>query len=295
MEKSVKNLIDQQKCTQCKLCIEVCPCNIIGLDENNEVNFIQEKEAICIKCGQCMAICRSSACYVNDLSYVNYNDMPKAGIHHKDFMDFLSTRRSTRNYSNKPVPKEVLDQVVESVSYAPFGAAPEKMHITIINNRKKIEESLQHISDFLDNIIKWMENPVASYIVKRKSGIEQFNTIRNHIYPIAKTGNYDLEKGDRISRGGPVIMIFHADKTAEAHTDNSLIYSTYAMLAAHSLGLGSCMNGIVPAAINKLPKLKELFGIPECHEARISITLGYPKYKYKRTIKRLEHKTHYIN
>lgn len=295
MENGARNLINQQNCKQCKLCVEVCPCHIIGVDENNEVNFIQEKEAICIKCGQCMAICRSGACHVNDLSYGNFNDMPKPEIIHEDFMDFLSTRRTTRNYSNRPVTKEVLDRVLESVSYAPYGAAPDKMHITIINNRQKIEESLQHISDFLDNIIKWMENPVASYIIKRKSGLEQFSTIRNHIYPIAKTGNYDLEKGDRISRGGPVLMIFHADKTAEAHTDNSFIYATYAMLAAHSLGLGSCMNGIIPAAINKLPKVKALFGIPIGHEATIALSLGYPKYKYKRTIKRLNHKVHYLN
>lgn len=43
---------------------------------------------------------------------------------------------------------------------------------------------------------------------------------------------------------------------------------------------------IVPAAINKVPKVKEIFKIPEKNEAVMSIIIGYPRYKYKRAIMR---------
>ena len=81
-------------------------------------------------------------------------------------------------------------------------------------------------------------------------------------------------------------MIFHAGKGAEEHTNNSLIYATYSILAAHSLGLGATMIGIVPAAINKVKEVREIFQIPAENEAIISVIIGYPKYEYKRTIKR---------
>jgi hypothetical protein len=46
------------------------------------------------------------------------------------------------------------------------------------------------------------------------------------------------------------------------------------------------MIGIVPAAINKVEEVKAIFQIPEENEAVISVIIGYPKYKYRRTIKR---------
>ena len=115
---------------------------------------------------------------------------------------------------------------------------------------------------------------------------EVCNTIKNHLYPIAKLGNYKLDNGDRITRNAPAILIFHANKGAEEHTNNSIIYATYAMLAAHSLGLGASMIGLVPAGINKIEKVKDIFQIPKENEAVISVILGYPKIKYRRAVKR---------
>ena len=172
---------------------------------------------------------------------------------------------------------------------------PEKVNVTIVNNKKTIESALPYIEGFLDNIVKWIENPVASFMIKRKRGQETFNTIKNHLYPIAKLENYKLEFGDRITRNAPAIIIFHADKKAEEHTNNSLIYATYVMLAANSLGLGATMIGIVPAAINKTKEVREIFQIPVENEAVMSVIIGYPKYKYKQAIKRNVQKINWIN
>ena len=39
----MKNAIDQEICSKCKLCIEVCPCNIIGLNKNEELQKLTKK------------------------------------------------------------------------------------------------------------------------------------------------------------------------------------------------------------------------------------------------------------
>ena len=242
--------INQEICSKCKFCIEVCPCNIIGINTKEEVYFIPERKSICLHCGQCMAVCNTKAITVNGLSYDNdFIDLPENNIDYKNFIDFLANRRSIRNFKNKPISNEIINQI-------------------------------------LDDIIKWVENPITSFLIKRKKGQETFNTIKNHLYPIAKLENYKLKYGDRITRDAPAILIFHAEKGAEEHTNNSLIYATYSILAAHALGLGATIIGIVPAAINKVKKIREIFQIPEENEAIISVIIGYPKYKYKRTIKR---------
>ena len=291
----MKNNIDHDKCNKCKLCIEVCPVNIIGIDKEGFVNFIPEREKICLECGQCMAICSTDAVKIAKYTYeANFVNLPENSVDYQKYIDFISTRRSVRNFKNRPVEKEIIEKILAALDFAPYGAEPDKVEITIVNNRKKIEKSLPLIEKFLDNIVKWVENPVISRIIKHKKGVETFNTIKNHLYPMSKLENYKLKYGDRITRGAPALLIFHADKGAEEHTNNSLIYATYLMLAIHSLELGGAMNEIVPAAINKDKEIKQMFNIPEQHEAIISIVFGYPKYKYIKTVKRDAKKTNWI-
>ena len=243
-----------------------------------------------------MAVCSTKAITAEGFSYeTDLHDLPENKTDYRAFLDFLANRRSVRNFKDKPVPEEVIRKVLESVSYAPYGSEPGKVCITVVNNRSKIESALPYIEWFLDNNVKWIENPFISRIIKKKNTAEKFNTIKNHLYPIAKMDNYKLEYGDRITRGAPALILFHADKGAEEHTDNSLIYATYVMLAALSLGLGATMISIVPAAINKVPEIKKIFGIPEEHEAVISVILGYPRYKYRRAIKRPYQQISWVN
>ena len=292
----MKNTINQETCKKCKLCIEVCPCNILDLNENNEIYFIPERESICLECGQCMAVCITKSIQVNGYHYgQNIMDLPENKISYDLMLDFLANRRSVRNFKDKPVPKEVLQQIVDSISYTPYGSEHDKVHITVVDNRKTIEKALPLISKFLDDIVKWIENPFMRFMIKRKKGLETINTLQNHLYPIAKSGNYKLEYGDRITRDAPVIIIFHADKGAEEHTNNSLIYATYAMLTSHSLGLGASMIGLVPAGINKIKEVKDIFQIPPNHEAITSVIIGYPKIKYKHAVKREKTHINYIS
>ncbi len=58
---------------------------------------------------------------------------------------------------------------------------------------------------------------------------------------------------------------------------------------------GASMVGIVPAAINKVKEVREIFEIPKEHEAVISVILGYPKYRFKRTIKRNVQAIHWVD
>ncbi len=293
---SMKSKINQEICTQCKLCMEVCPGNIIGMNGDKEMFFIPERTAICIQCGQCMAVCSTKAITVKGLSYdYDFADLPENEVDYRRFINFLANRRSVRNFKKKPVPDEIIRKILDSVAYAPFGAHPEKAAITVVNNREKIASALPFMEKFLDNIVKWIDNPISAYLIKRKKGEETFNTIKNYLYPIAKLGNYKLTYGDRITRNAPAMFIFHAPKAAEEHTNNALIYATYVMLAAHSLGLGAAMIGLVPPAINKVKEVRDIFQIPADHEAVMSVILGYPKYKYKRAIQRKKQTIRWID
>lgn len=283
----MNNTINQETCKKCKLCIKVCPCNKLDFNENQEVYFIPERDAICLHCGQCMAVCNTKAIQIDGLSYHNdCIDLPDNNVLYPELLDFLSTRRSIRNFTDKPVPKEVIQQIIDSIAFAPYGGSPDSVSISVVNNRKTIESALPLISEFYDKLVKWIDNPVIQFIFKQKKDTETYNTVKNHVYPIAKIGNYKLEYGDRITRNAPAVLIFHADKRAVSHTHNAIIFATYAMLAAHSLGLGATMISLIPPAINKVESIRSIFKVPKDNEAIISLIIGYGKIKYKRGIKR---------
>lgn len=291
----MKNLIDPNLCKKCKLCIEICPCNIISNGSGN-IHFIKDKEHICLKCGQCMAVCSSRAIMINSLDYEkDFFDKPENKVQFEEYYDFLATRRSVRNFKDEPVDDESIQKILDTINFAPYGSEPNKVHMTVVNNRAKLEEALPLMSKFLDDVVKWLENPFMRFMIKAKKGIETFNTLNHHLYPIAKSGNYKIEYGDRITRGAPAIIIFHADKGAEEHSHNSIIYAVYAILAAHSFGLGATMVGLVPAAINKVKEVRHMFQIPESHEAITSVIIGHQKIKYKRAIKRTKTNINWIN
>jgi len=48
--------IDTSRCTNCNMCITICPSAILAKNEEDEVFFQPERVEICIKCGHCMAM-----------------------------------------------------------------------------------------------------------------------------------------------------------------------------------------------------------------------------------------------
>ena len=68
--------------------------------------------------------------------------MTENNIDYQNFIDFISRRRSVRNYKNKPVEKELIEKIITSLEYAPYGAKPNEVEITVVNNRSKIKKVL---------------------------------------------------------------------------------------------------------------------------------------------------------
>lgn len=53
-------------CTDCKLCVSVCPMGSIDYNDVSKLNYI------CIKCGACIKICPVNAKYYDDENYLNH-------------------------------------------------------------------------------------------------------------------------------------------------------------------------------------------------------------------------------
>ncbi len=148
-----------------------------------------------------------------------------------------------------------------------------------------IEKAAPEMSNVYIQLEKAMKIPFLGWIIRKSMPKEAGNTVTNFIVPHLAKDLYKLKDGvDDIARNAPALILFHAPKGAEEHTVDAHIYLTYALLAAHSLGLGATVIGLIGPAINQSKQLRQLFGIPLGNEVVESMILGYPKLHFKRAI-----------
>ncbi len=280
-------IINPDFCSQCGQCIEVCPTGLFYKDiMTKNVKYKLENSHFCIKCGHCMAICPNEAISINSIHYGK--DIKKIEDHfQKVFFQLIKTRRSIRNFKNKLIPKEILEQIVKSISYAPFGYK-QKLELLIINDPKIMQNTLPELINLYDSLVKAFKNPIARKIIKIQVGQNTFKALKNHVVPIMKSRLPDLKSGekDTILRNAPAMILFHVDTTSKYIIGDIYIAETYCFLAAHNLGLGATVIDLIAPAIEKNPKLKQKFGIPLNNKILGAVILGYPKYQYKKYIKR---------
>jgi len=289
--------IDPFLCTECELCITICPASILASNDKEKVFFREDRVGICIKCGHCMAMCDNDAISIEGLSYeTNFRPIPQTNWNNTAFFDFLLPRRSVRIFQDKPVPVEVLQKIIDALSTAPFGVNPDNVEITVVNDKKTIEKAVPLISKMYLQLSKILKVPILGKLLLRTMPKEVSNTLVNFIVPHIDKGLYDSSKGiDDISRNAPALILFHAKKAAEEHTVDAHIYLTYSLLAAHSLGLGATAIGLIGPAVNQSKPLRKLFKIPDGNEMVESMIVGYPKLQFKRAIVRPRTKVTFIS
>jgi len=281
--------IDQRTCRACGLCGEVCPNKILSKNALGKITFRQDRLSFCMKCGQCMAICPTKSIGIEGLSYSkDFFEIPEKFPIEAPFFNMIASRRAIRNFKDQPVPKELLEKVVQAITFAPPGFTPIKTEIVVIQDKKIIRKALPYMIKVYDDLVKAMGNPVGRFFIRRKVGKEKFNTIKNHVVPLMKNRLPELKRGeeDTLTRNAPAMIVFHARKTAENYEADAYVAMTYGFLAAHALELGGSAMDIIPPAIQHSPELRKMFSIPDGNQVVASMILGYPKHHYQRGIRR---------
>ena len=71
-------------------------------------------------------------------------DLPEVEERSREFYQWMDSRRTVRDFSDKPIPKEVIDNILLTASTAPSGAHKQPWTFCVISNKdlkKKIREA----------------------------------------------------------------------------------------------------------------------------------------------------------
>jgi nitroreductase len=236
----------------------------------------------CWLCGHCVAVCPADA--INHSEFL-LSECPKIETSLLPSLENIVTafreRRSTRVFSNKAVPREIVGELIDTARWVPSAANEQPVEWTVIDNPERITAFGKKTAD----------------VLLKKNQAEKAKTDTGEI------SNYDYDwlasqtrKGnDLIFFNAPVLLIAHTPENDIFGRDDSVYASYNLMLAAERMGLGTCLTGFFISAMTADREIFNSINLPDNHKADAALVLGYPKYQFHRVIPRHVPPSAFIN
>jgi nitroreductase len=242
----------------------------------------------CIRCGACVAVCPNGALQLEGMGAELFPRLAPPAVGYDALLSFLDGRRSQRVFKDAPVARELVEKVLEAAARAPMGFPPHTTGVLVLESPEKREVLFQAVRLGYEELVGAVRNPLIRPMVRIGAGAQDYHAIVTHILEIAEdaTERFERRGDDRYTYRAPVVLIFHANRWDVAYRGNAYIVATYALLAAHALGLGATMLDIVAPVVNRNARLKKRWGWDKDEEAVVTVILGHPKYKYPRAVRR---------
>lgn len=247
--------VDHEKCKRDGICVAECPFSLI--QERGEDGFPEARMAarrICINCGHCVAVCPHEALTLKDVSASDCIPVKKdAAIGPDAVRQFLLSRRSIRTYRKKPVPRDILEQIIDISRWAPSARNIQPVHWLMVETPDEVRK----LSGF---VVEWFR----------------------------QTSNFPgivsaWEQGvDKVLHGAPHLAIAHAPENGMKPEEDCTIALTYFDLAASGFGLGTCWAGLLMGAARAYQPLLDELRLPAGHKVYGAMMIGYPKFRYQR-------------
>lgn len=272
--------IDEKSCNKCGLCVRICPTRIFDLSAGTIVDINHSEE--CVLCGQCICVCPNGSIIHSGFELRNFRPIRnKKPVTADIAFEFLSQRRSARNYKKETPSKELLERIVQIAGYAP-GSPHHRVgwirNISIVSGEDNMRVVLDLTADYMQQMVKilksWYLKLAAKYSDSAKAGIS--------VIPDMEMRLDEYKNGlDSIIYNAPAAIFFHAPANSSMPQVDCDTACMMVQLFAEANGLGTCWNGLIQGAaagdhLKGFTKLAEFLKIPEGHKCYAAMTIGYP-------------------
>ncbi|MCR6547020.1 nitroreductase family protein [Dehalobacterium formicoaceticum] len=168
-----------------------------------------------------------------------------------EVLECINTKRSGRAYTDELISQETLHNLIELGTKASNGSGLESWGFVIMQDKAEIDSLSERTKQYLaDNLEKypyfhqyesWLTNP------------------KFHVFNHANT-----------------VLVIYGNTESHWHVYDCSLAAGNIMLAAHSMGIGTCWIGFAEPILNT-KEFKKKHGVPEEYELVSTLSMGYMK------------------
>jgi nitroreductase/NAD-dependent dihydropyrimidine dehydrogenase PreA subunit len=288
-----KVVIDKEKCNACGECIADCPGDALAADDDGKA--VQVKPETCIICGHCAAICPVGAVSIPMYNMNNFPALsPELEIRYEGLVSFLRRRRSVRRYASEEVPREVVAKLLDAARYAPSGTNRQGCGFAVVCGADAVGRISTVVVDYYAGLLKMMESYWGRRKIRMFAGERAFRSLKQYLPWFYRAVEKHEAGKDPVLHSAPLLIGIYGDKHSYTAHDDCVIAGYHLILAAETLGLGSCLNGILTGAARHSKDVAGALGVPDDKRLYMAVTFGYPLAKYHRAVDRFPPKANWI-
>ena len=165
-------------------------------------------------------------------------------------MDAILHRRAVRDYSPRPVEKEIIDKLLFAAVQAPSAMNQQPWGFAVFHGHQRLRDYSERAKLHL----------VATYPVTFE--------------PHSRAELYENPSYD-IFHGANTLIVIYAMSGGLNPNEDCCLAAENLMLAAYGLGLGTCPIGFARPWFD-LPETKRELDVPEHYHAVFPVVVGYP-------------------
>jgi nitroreductase len=198
-------------------------------------------------------------------------------------LELIHNRRSKRLFKDVPVERDVFEKVLEAARYAPSAHNEQSTEYIIIQDKPIIREITQLTAEYIEKLVKAIQNPIGRMFIRRALGRRGAATLFE-LAPEMEGLVSLYESGiDWILRSAPVLVLFCADSAGGSFAGvNANLALHNASLAAETVGLGCFYAGFVIHATERDNRIAKLVSLPITHKIYGALAMGYSRLKFKK-------------
>lgn len=265
--------INRDSCIQCGACADICYArDVFELKEDGPHVIHPEK---CRLCGHCLAVCPTDSI---DHEKIRLHECPLIDPQQLPSLEMLlaafRARRSYRRYSDRPVPRKLIQDLISCSRWIPTGENRQFLDWIVLDDERSIKKLLQSALEEVRLSTK-MGRDISKFL--GGLSIEEIDRI------IAEA----VQKKKRFFFNAPVVLAGFCDKNSFCAREEATYAAYNITLAAERMGLGTCHIGSIQLLLEEFPHLQhDILGVPEGKEVHVLLTLGYPAWDFRRMVPR---------
>ncbi len=195
-----------------------------------------------------------------------------------DLLAGIETRRSIRAFKSTAIPREILEQVLKAASRSPSYTNTQPWEVAVVTGRKKEELSKMLLSLASAGAPSEPDLPMPGSWPEELARRSREHSAKRFKAIGVQRENEEQRRDMRLRNfnfyGAPCAIFLFIDRTLSSWSIFDMgIFAQSLILAAHSFGLGSCLQGMLAIYPDTV---REFLGIPESKLLLIGISLGYP-------------------